>query len=160
MTSYPRWRIVNIEATSLLNRTSTSTYKQPQSTSIIEIIRNNFTFMLHIELVNYFITVKPDTNYFTASYRASSSSIVLHIHFQHPVPALYCIYISSIISCIQFQHCINLHPVPAAYRVSRNSIALLCIHFQQRIEIQFPNHINLYSTWTTFLMWLTGQRRE
>ena len=78
----------------------------------------------------------------------------LFIQFQHrivhPVPALYCIYISSIVSCIQFQHCIIVHPVPASYRVSRYSIALLCIQFQQRIEIQFPNHINFSSTWIAF----------
>ena len=49
----------------------------------------------------------------------------------------------SIVSCIQFQHRIIVHPVPASYRVSSYSIALLCIQFQQRIEIQFPNRINV-----------------
>ena len=59
----------------------------------------------------------------------------------------------SIVSCIQFQHRIIVHPVPASYRVSSYSIALLCIQFQQRIEIQFQR----YSTCTTFLMWLPGR---
>ena len=119
MTSYPRWRIVNIEATSLLNRTSTSTYKQPQSTSIIEIIT--------LKWIHFYAVYRTCELFYSS-----------------------CLSSSSIVSCIQFQHCIIVHPVPAAYRVSRNSIALLCIQFQQRIEIQFPNHINFSSTWITF----------
>ena len=147
MTSYPRWRIVNIEATSLLNRTSTSTYKQPQSTSIIEIIRNKFTFMLHTELVNYFITVKPDTNYFTASYRVSSSSIAsLCIHFQHrivyPVPALH--------HCASFQHRI-VYPVPASHYCASSSSSVSRYSFRIVSTLQYMYYLPDV---------ITGQRRE
>ena len=101
MTSYPRWRIVNIEATSLLNRTSTSTYKQPQSTSIIEIIT--------LKWIHFYAVYRTCELFYSS-----------------------CLSSSSIVSCIQFQHCIA-YTFPASYRVSSSSIALLCIQFQHRI---------------------------